>query len=244
MERQQTRSGEFVGRGLAAWAMGLALLPVVAAAESPVTTAQEPAKQPKGRGFVWGATVGAGSHSFQSGESLVVAVGPVDGYDVMPYAGQVGTRSAKVVPASAATPGAEFRVPLPASEGTGGFSFHGGYAFNRRVALLMNVGLSAGVTDASVNHVVGGFVARVWPTSRLWLEAGPAYGDMAIATGDDSIIRSGSITGSGYQVRAGVSLVRKTRWTFDLEGGYSSLGYDGFKANTVTFALGASRLPL
>lgn len=244
MERQQTRSGRFGGRRLATWAMSLALLPVVAAAESPDTTAQGSAKRPKGRGFVWGATVGAGSHSFPGGENVVVAVSPVDGYEPMPYSSPVPTRTAKVVPVSTATPEAEFRVPLPASEGTGGFSFHGGYAFNRHVALLMNVGLSAGVTDSSVNHIFGGVVVRVWPTSRLWLEAGPASGEIAIGVGDDSVIRSGSITGSGYQVRAGVTVARKTRWSFDLEAGYSSLGYQGFTANTVTFSVGASRLPL
>jgi hypothetical protein len=238
MERQQTRSGRFGGRRLATWAMSLALLPAVAAAEDAYSPAAAPAKQPKGRGFVWGVTVGAGSHSFPGGENVVVAVSPVDGYEVMPYSGALPTRSATVVPASTATPEAEFRVPLPASEGTGGFSFHGGYAFNRHVALLVNVGFSAGVKDSSVNHVVGGGVVRVWPASRLWLEGGLASGDISIGVGDDSVIRSGSITGSGYQVRAGVSVFRQ------IEAGYSSLGYKGFTANTVSFAIGATRLPL
>ncbi len=68
MARQQTRNGQFVGRRLAAWAMGLALLPLVAAAETPIAAAPAPAKQPTGRGFVWGAAIGGGSHSFPGGE--------------------------------------------------------------------------------------------------------------------------------------------------------------------------------
>ena len=244
MARQQTRNGRFVGRRLAAWAMGLALLPVVAAAETPIATAPAPAKQPTGRGFVWGAAIGAGSHSFPGGEGRVIAVGPVDGVEKTPYAGEVSLRSAKVVPANAVSPDTEYSVPLPGSETTGGFSMHGGYAFSRRIALVARVGLSAGYDQGSINQVVGGVVARFWPTSRLWLEAGPAFGDIAVSVGDGTVIRSGSITGSGFQARAGVSVVRKPRWTLDVEAGLSGVDYDGFKSNTVTFAVGWTRLPL
>ena len=244
MARQQTRSGQFVGRRLAAWAMGLALLPVVAPAETPIAAAPAPAKQPTGRGFVWGAAIGGGSHSFPGGEGRLIAVSPIIKEAQYSYGYyEPATRSAKVVAAGAAPPDAEFAVPLPASEGAGGFSMHAGYAWSRRVALLAKVGLAAGYEEGSINHVVGGFVVRFWPASRLWVEAGPAMGDLTVATGDGSQIYPGSITGSGYQARAGVSVVRKTRWTFDLEAGYSSLSYDGFKADTVTFAIGASRMP-
>jgi opacity protein-like surface antigen len=236
MERRQTRSGRFEGRRLATWAMSLALLPVVAAA-------QEPAKQPKGRGFVFGGAIGGGSHSFPGGEGRVIAIGPVDGVEQMPYMGEVSVRSAKVVPASAVTPDTEYTMPLPASEATGGFSMHGGFAFNKRVALMAKVGISAGYDDGSINNLVGGVVARFWPTSRLWLEAGPAFGEISVSPGDGTLIRSGSIKGTGYQARAGVSVVRKPRWTLDLEAGYSGVDYDGFKANTVSFAVGASRMP-
>jgi hypothetical protein len=174
----------------------------------------------------------------------MVAVGPVDGYEELPYGGRISTRSAKVVPADAVLPDAELTVAFPESEGTGGFAMHGGYAFNRRVALLLSVGLSAGVAQYGINHVVGGPVVRVWPASRLWLEAGPAFGDIRVGLDDGTTSRSGAIKGSGFQTRAGVSVIRKPRWTLDAEAGYSRLAYDGFKANTVTFAIGASRLPL
>jgi hypothetical protein len=239
MARQQTRSGQFVGRRLAAWAMGLALLPAVAAAE---TIAAAPT-QATGRGFVWGAAIGAGSHSFPGGEGRVVAVSPIHGAQPS-YGYYQPTRSAKVVAADAVPPDAEFAVPLPASEGTGGFAMHAGYAFSRRAAVLARVGVSAGYENGSLNQVVGGVVVRFWPAARLWLEAGPAFGDLAVGTDDGSMISPGSITGSGYQARAGASVIRKPRWTLDLEGGWSSVGYDGFKSNTVTFAVGWTRLPL
>jgi hypothetical protein len=121
---------------------------------------------------------------------------------------------------------------------------HAGYAFSRRTAVLARVGVAAGYENGSINQVVGGVVVRFWPAARLWLEAGPAFGDLAVGTDDGSMISPGSITGSGYQARAGGSLIRKPRWTLDLEGGWSSVSYDGFKSNTVTFAVGWTRMPL
>jgi hypothetical protein len=240
MERQQTRNGQCVGRRLAAWAMGLALLPAVAAADTPVAAAPS---TPKGRGFVWGAAIGAGSHSFPGGEGRVVALGPIHATQSS-YGYYQATRSAKVVAANAVPADAELAVPLPASEGTGGFAMHAGYAFSPRAAVLARVGAAAGYDNGSINQVVGGVVVRFWPAGRLWLEAGPAFGDLAVGTDDGSTISPGSITGRGYQARVGGSVIRKPRWTLDLEGGWTSIGYDGFKSNTVTFAVGWTRLPL
>lgn len=219
-------------------ASGLLLLPVVAAAQG-----DRPKSPARGRGFLFGVAVGGGRLSFPGGEGVAVALGPVEGQQAAPGASAVfDVRSAKVVRGSELAPGADLLVPLPASEGAGGFAMQGGYAFNRRLAVLLDVGVSGGLSSADFNHVVGSFMVRLWPTGRFWVEAGPAFGELGYGY-EGSVVEWGSITGSGFQGVAGVSVLRKPRWSLDLEARYSSVGYDGFRATTATLALGAIRRP-
>jgi opacity protein-like surface antigen len=142
----------------------------------------------------------------------------------------------------ASVPGAALVVPLPAGEGAGGLSMHAGYAVSRRVAILLDVGIAGGLDESDFNHAVGAFVVRVWPASRIWLEAGPAVGDLGYGA-EGSVVKGQSITGTGVAGRAGVSVLRRPTWSLDLEARYSRIGYDGFRADTLTFGIGASRLP-
>ena len=237
MEHARGERGRVGGRRARLLVSGLLLLPVVAAAQG-----EGPKSPPGGSGFLFGAAVGGGRLGFPGGEGLVLALGPAASRENVAGTGEVRVRGAKVVRAGEAPAGAEILVPLPAGEGAGGFSMHGGYAFNRRVAVLLDVGVSGGLSTSDFNHAVGSLLVRLWPTSRLWVEAGPAFGDLGFGS-EGSVVRSGSITGAGFQGVAGVSVLRKPRWSFDVEARYGRIGYDGFSATTFTLGFAASRLP-
>jgi len=216
---------------------GLLLLPVV-------TSAQSQKARPAGRGFFYGGAIGGGRLSFPGGGGRALALSAVVGEKPVPgTSSAVGVRDATVVAAGEDAPGAERIVPLPAHEGAGGFSMHAGYAFNRRVAVLMDLGICGGLSSADFNHAVGALLVRFRPTSRLWLEAGPALGDLGYGS-DNTVVRSGAITGTGLQGTAGVSVVRRAKWSLDIKAGFSSIGYDGFRVETATLGIGASTLPL
>lgn len=237
MARSGRREGRFRSWERRALIAGLALLPVAAVAE-------DQGQRPKGRGFVWGAFVGGGRLGFPGGEGQALALGPVDGQERVPgMAGTFGVRSARVVRKGESVAGADRVVPLPRSEGAGSFSMHGGYAFDRRVALLLNVEFAGGLAASDFNHAVGGVALRFWPASRFWIEAGPAFGDLGY--GDEhSVVRSQSITGTGFRGVAGVAVLRKPKWSLDLEVRYSRIAYDGFQATAALFGVSASMRPL
>jgi opacity protein-like surface antigen len=221
-----------------AWAAGLLLLPIAAAA-------QTTSSQPDGRGFIFGGALGGGQLSFAGAEKAAVALGPVDGQETISVGGVTTAydlRSAWMVPRGASAAGAEIVVPF-ANQGAGGLSMHGGYAFNSHVAVLMDVGFWAGGGPRGYSQAVGSFVVRVWPVSRLWLEAGPAFGDLGYSD-QTSTVRDGTFKGSGFTAMAGLSLLRQASWSLDLEARYSRIGYEaGVQANTLAVQLGAGRAP-
>jgi opacity protein-like surface antigen len=226
--------------GSAVWLVvsGLLLVPVVGTAGG-----GEPKSPARGRGFLFGASIGGGRLSFPGGEDVALALGPVVGQVEVPRTSTIlDVRSAKVVRAGEEVAGAERVVPLVPSEGAGGFAMQGGYAFSRRIAVILDVGVSGGLSSADFNQVVGSVMVRLSPTTRFRVEAGPAFGDLGYGY-DGSVVEHGSITGSGFQGVAGLSVLSKPRWSLDIEARYSNVGYDGFRATTVTFALGAIRHP-
>jgi len=225
---------------LSTWfAVGLLMLPTVVCAE-------EPGQKPGGRGFVFGGAFGGGQLSFPGGSGQAMAVSPVNGELVIGLWGSaltLGQRDAKIVRAGQDVPGAEQIVPLPAHEGAFSFSMNGGYAFDRRVAVLLELEVSGGSSNSDFNHTVGSFVVRYWPATRVWAQAGPAFGDLGYGIAE-SAVRSGSITGNGVHLAAGVSVVRKPKWSLDLEARYATIWYEGFRASTATVAIAGSKLPL
>jgi hypothetical protein len=201
---------------------------------------------PRGRGFVFAGGLGGGWLGLPGGGRRALAISPAYGQETVVVWGTGHTwnvRDARVVNAGEDVPGAERVVPLPAREGAGSLSMAGGYAFNRRVAVLVDVEVAGGLSAADFNHAVGSFVVRYWPISRLWAEAGPAFGDLGYGM-DNSTVRSGSITGDGIHGSAGLLILRRPKWSLDLQARFSTIWYDGFRASTVTLALGASKLPL
>jgi opacity protein-like surface antigen len=191
--------------------------------------------RPSGRGFVAGGALGGGQLSFGGAEDLSLALSPVTGQIAGPY-GSYDTRSAWVVRKGESVPEAERVVPF-ANEAAGGFSMHVGYAFSPHVAVLLDVGVWAG----NFNQAIGGPQLRVWPTRRMYVAAGPSFGDLRYGF-EGSVVGSG-LDGSGFTAAAGVSMLRRARWSLDLETRYNRLGYDGFHTSTLLLQLGASLLP-
>jgi hypothetical protein len=226
-----------VGTRALGWTVGLLLLSAVAQAQ---------ASRPSGRGFIFGGAVGGGQMSFGGAEDLALALSPVDGQETIASWGSTTTydvRSAWVVRKGESAPGAEHVVPF-AGGGAGGFSMHGGYAFSSRVAVLMDVGVWAGGSSRGFNQAVGSFMARVSPVARVWVEAGPAFSDLGYGY-EGSVVRSGTLKGSGMSAVLGLTALRRARWSLDIEARYSRIAYDaGFSISTATVQLGASRMPL
>jgi hypothetical protein len=210
-----------------------------------VAHAQSTGTRPEGRGFVWGVGLSGGRLAVSGAEGTALAVGPIMGYRVDQLSGDVSeVRTGAVVDAAGVSPDAGLPVvALPASQDAGGFSMHAGYAFSRRLALLLEIDLAAGVESPAFTTVYGGVVARFWPARRVWVEAGPASGDLTYRY-EMTSVEQFSGTGFGLRSAAGVSVLRKPRWSLDLEARYGTLWFQGFRVSTLSFGLSASRLPL
>lgn len=131
-------------------------------------------------------------------------------------------------------------VPFPSRQGGGGFAMHAGWAFSRRVAILLDVGMSGGFSGDSFGEHTGALVVRCWPTSRVRVEAGPASAQL-VGHYEDAMTTD--LNGSGVHAAVGGSLMRRPRWTLDIGARFESIRYDGFRSSKVQLTLGASRLP-
>ena len=120
---------------------------------------QDTAGPPSGRGFVWGGGISAGRLGFPGGEDVALAVGEVTGGFTM-VGETFEVREGTLVDASGASAtDATLVAPLPSSEISAGFSFHAGYAFSRRAAVLLHVELVAGV-ESGFSSAMGRVVLR------------------------------------------------------------------------------------
>ena len=117
---------------------------------------------------------------------------------------------------------------------------HVGYAFSPRLAVLADVELLAPYTDG-FTQVVGAVAVRYSPSSRLWLEAGPATGELGYAY-EGGTAGDGSIQGAGVLAAAGVNVVRKPKWTLGLQARYSRIWYDGYQISSLSFGMSAGRV--
>jgi hypothetical protein len=90
------------------------------------------------------------------------------------------------------------------------------------------------------NQLIAAAVVRYSPASRLWVEAGPAAGDMAYGYKGGATAQ-GSITGNGFAVAAGIRVVQRDKWSLDVQGRYGRIWYDGFEASNVSFGFSAGR---
>lgn len=201
----------------------------------------EDASSSEGRGWIFGGGITSGTIAFPGAEDLAVAVGPVDRVEALFLGPAIGERRIEIIDASAPPPPATVHVaPFPASTAGVGFTLHGGYAFSSRVALLADCELMASTSDGFGN-MVGAVVVRYRPLDRVWIEAGPATGDLSYGFEDTGSV-SGSVKGRGFLAAGGISVLKKERWTLDLQARYGKIWYEAFRARNVSVGLSIGRV--
>jgi hypothetical protein len=204
--------------------------------------AQDSAEPPETRGWIFGGGISAGTMAFPGAEDEAVAVGDVTDGIVLPYGvGLIGQRSILLVDRSAVPPaGTVFTALFPRSASGAGATLHGGFAFSPRIALLLDMEMLA-PKSAGFNHAIFAAVVRYWPARRVWIEAGPATGDIGYSV-DNTGTNPGSITGSGVLAAAGVAVAKKRTWTVDMQARYGQIWYNGFQARNLSLGLSVGRV--
>jgi hypothetical protein len=202
--------------------------------------ATNPTTPREGRGFMFGVGLGPGRISFGGAQSLVLVIGGPTGTLTFPLGGDtIELRSGQVVPRSLVPVGIEGVVPIPSNQNGAGLSLHVGWSFSRRFAALLDFDVVGG-WDNSFDQLVGGPVARYSPTSRLWIQAGPAFGEVRYGFAD-SVVEDVAGRGTGVLVGAGVAIVRKPMWLLDVEARVATLWYEQLRATNLSVQLAVSR---
>jgi hypothetical protein len=195
-----------------------------------------------GSGWVFGGGLTGGIMGFAGADGRAVAVGPVTRVVVISLDGtSVGQRRLQLVdPSQPPPPGTVLVATFPASSSAGGLTLHGGYAFSPRIALLADAEVMSSWGNG-FNNAIFAAVIRYRPARRVWVEAGPARGDLGYGYQDTGSVYN-SITGSGFLAAAGVSVLAKPKWTVDLQARYGSVWYDGIRARNLSFGLSVGRV--
>jgi hypothetical protein len=108
------------------------------------------------------------------------------------------------------------------------------------VALLADAEVMTSVDDGFGNGVFA-LVLRCRPVRRVWVEAGPAGGDLGYGY-QDTGSKSNSITGSGFLAAGGIGVLAKARWTLDVQARHAKVWYPGFQARNVSVGLSIGRV--
>jgi hypothetical protein len=221
-----------IGRCLGA--LMLVAVPASAAdATNPITPRE-------GRGFVLGMGFGAARVDFGGAEDLALVIGGPTGTLTFPSGGgTIEVRRGQIVSRSLVPADAEGIVPIPSNENGLGISFQAGWSFSPRVAALLDFDIAGKLQDSFDNFVVG-FVARYSPTSRLWIEAGPAFGELRYGS-SGSVVHDFAGRGSGVLVGVGVAIVKRPVWYLDVQARVGTLWYEQLRATNVSAQLGISR---
>jgi hypothetical protein len=192
------------------------------------------------RGWVIGGGLTGGNLSFPGAGSKAVAVGPAH-YVPTAFGAGYAERPIALIDAAGIPPEETVHVArFPESQGAAAMTFHAGYAFSPRAALLLEVEYMGSPTGDFGNGIVAG-VLRYRPMGRIWIEAGPASGDIGY-TYEGTLSETGAISGAGFLAAAGMSLLERPRWTLDVQARYGQIWYDGFQARNVSFGLSVGRV--
>ena len=195
---------------------------------------------PDGRGWVFGGGLTGGSMSFAAAEGRAIAVGRVA--RVVTWQGaRIEQRTVALVDGATNLPADTVLVAtFPASTAAAALTLHGGYAFSRRIALLADAEMMGPWNDGFTNGIFGA-VVRYRPLRRLWVEAGPARGDLGYAYRDSGSVDN-SITGTGFLAAAGLTALSRPKWAVDLQARYGRIWYDGVQATNLSFGLSIGRV--
>jgi hypothetical protein len=191
-------------------------------------------------GWIIGGGVTDGSMSFVGAEGKAVAVGPVTSF--VEGAGElIPRRSLQVIDASATPPPDTVHVVrFPDSANGMAGNAHLGYAFSPRLAVLMAADFMES-EDTNFATAVYSAVVRYRPLGRVWVEAGPATGQIRYSF-QHGASEPDSITGEGLVAAAGVVILAKPKWTLDVQARYGNIWYEGFQGRNIAFGLSVGRV--
>jgi hypothetical protein len=197
------------------------------------------AESGEGRGFVIGGGLGPTRLNFGRAQGLVLVIG--DSLGTLEFRGgsTLDVRDGVIVPRTLLPPDAVDIVALPQHQNGAVLSFQIGYSFSRRLALLADFDINGGWND-SFNQITGAGVLRYSPARRVWLEAGPASGDLAYGFGG-SVIQDVAGSGYGFFAAGGFVLMQKQKFQMDLQVRSGTMWFDQFRITNVSVQIGAMR---
>jgi len=197
----------------------------------------DPTKPREGRGLMFGLALGPSDTHFGGAEDLVLVIGGPTGTIPLLGGESLEARAGELVPRTLVPVDSEGVVPMRNQRGAAA-SLQFGWSFSRRLAVLLDFEANGGWDD-SFNHVMGGPQVRYSPTSRLWVQAGPALGELSYGF-SSSVVRIPG-RGKGFLVAAGLILLRRPMWLLDVQVRSLPLWYDQFHANNMSVQLGIIR---
>jgi hypothetical protein len=209
------------------------------APEQPASTRPAPDHAAEAHGgWIIGGGITGGNTAFTGAEGLAVAVGPVVEVQVPLLGGPVmEERRLDLINATTLPPAGTVHVaPIPRKQAGGALTVHGGYAFSPRLALLADVEVMMSDTADGFMNGVFATVLRFRPVRRMWIEAGPALGDLGYSY-QDTVSKSDSISGTGFHAAGGISVLARERWTLDMQARYAKIWYQGFQARNLSVGL-------
>lgn len=231
-----------------AWMMIVATLAGAASATGS-DTEEVKAGARDGRGFIWGLSFGPGQTSFGGADRLALFVGAAtatEGSCVASSCIVTQVRSGRVAPRDSTLPGTRRVVPFPTSQNGGVMSLVAGWSFSPRFAALIDGELAGGWGDERFDNIVGGFVFRYSPAPRVWVEAGPAFGQLEYRYDINSFEQgitdtAARVEGEGLLAAAGFEVVRKPTWRVDAQARLGMVWYQGLRATNLSVQLGIHR---
>jgi hypothetical protein len=197
--------------------------------------AADPPQPGNGRGWMFGLGLGPGRVSFGGAKDLAVVIGGPTRRRTVSYLGtSFEVTTGEVVPRMLIPADAESIVPIPSVESGLAVSLHVGYSYSPRWAALFEMDGAGGYEDSFTNFM-GAFVARYSPASRVWIEAGPAFGNLTYNNVDIEGLGAGGLVGAGLEI------VKRPKWRIDVELRAGTLWYREFRATNLSAQLAIGR---
>jgi hypothetical protein len=193
----------------------------------------------EGRGFVIGGGLGPTRLNFGGAQGLVLVLGDSLGRIEFRGGDSLELRAGVIVPRTLLPSNVSDVVPVPAHQNGGVLSIQIGYSFSRRLALLADFDLNGG-WDNSFNQVMGAAAVRYSPARRIWLEAGPASGDLSYGFGS-AVAQNVAGSGYGFLAAGGVVLMQKSKFQMDVQARSGTLWFDRFRITNVSVQIGVMR---
>jgi hypothetical protein len=123
-----------------------------------------------------------------------------------------------------------------------------GYAFSSRLAVLAAAELVGGVSSERFSQIMVGVVLRYSPRPWLWVQVGPGAGEVSYSftnpmdtpnglPGVSATTEDGAVEGGALLAAAGASILRKPKWSLDVQARFGKCWYEGFQGTDLSFGV-------